>query len=175
MRKALLITSALILAACESAPPPPTVDGSARQPVNDAATVSLLADGFVVSRAATDKDKGALTGLSKTFRFSFPPAAKWLVIPEKDRKELVHLANKADRIIIRSRTDASQWSQSDQNAAKSRAVSARDFLARNGVKPDKITLDYISAGDYRADNSTADGRALNRRVEIDIFAITQYR
>ena len=35
--------------------------------------------------------------------------------------------------------------------------------------PMKISVNYVSAGDYVADNISAAGRAQNRRVDIQVF------
>jgi len=38
-----------------------------------------------------------------------------------------------------------------------------------GVDPARIRTTYQPIGDHVADNVSADGRALNRRVEIEIY------
>jgi len=47
-----------------------------------------------------------------------------------------------------------------------RAASTRDYLAGRGVAPSRIAIDGRGSRDPIADNGTAQGRAMNRRVEI---------
>jgi len=41
-------------------------------------------------------------------------------------------------------------------------------LIANGVSPEKMAINYVSATDYVADNYSPAGRAQNRRVEIEV-------
>ena len=75
----------------------------------------------------------------------------------------------AKRIIVRGRTDGLQPSATDEKIALNRALSAQRFLVNHGVSPLIIAVNYLSAGDYAADNNSAAGRAQNRRVDIDVF------
>ncbi len=47
-----------------------------------------------------------------------------------------------------------------------RAASTRDYLAGRGVAQSRVTIDGRGSREPIADNSTAQGRAMNRRVEI---------
>jgi outer membrane protein OmpA-like peptidoglycan-associated protein len=47
----------------------------------------------------------------------------------------------------------------------------RDYLVSNGVPADKISSVGLGQGRPVADNSTAEGRANNRRVEIIVQPI----
>ncbi len=47
-----------------------------------------------------------------------------------------------------------------------RAASVRQYLAARGVDPARITIDGRGSHEPIADNSSAQGRAMNRRVEI---------
>ncbi len=51
--------------------------------------------------------------------------------------------------------------------ARERAVAARQLLIARGVDPNRVRV-YSSAGLYIADNASEEGRAMNRRVEIDL-------
>jgi outer membrane protein OmpA-like peptidoglycan-associated protein len=57
----------------------------------------------------------------------------------------------------------------DARIALGRALSARNYLIEHGVSPDKITVDSQADGDFIAPNDTKAGRALNRRVEIELL------
>ena len=45
----------------------------------------------------------------------------------------------------------------------------RDYLVGAGVDAARIRATYQPAGDHAADNASADGRAMNRRVEIEVY------
>lgn len=51
-----------------------------------------------------------------------------------------------------------------------RANSVRNYLIKCGVQPDRLAAKGIAMADYVASNDTPEGRALNRRVEITIYA-----
>lgn len=86
--------------------------------------------------------------------------------------QLLDAARAGKRIEIRGRTDASVANDIDREIAMARALNARLFLAKNGIHPRKMRINYMAAGDHVADNTTADGRARNRRVEIETTGIT---
>lgn len=54
-----------------------------------------------------------------------------------------------------------------------RANSVRNYLMNCGVAGDRLTAKGIPMADYVASNDTPEGRALNRRVEITIYANQQ--
>jgi chemotaxis protein MotB len=76
----------------------------------------------------------------------------------------IHVIGHTDNVPIRSRF-ASNWELST-----ARALAAVHFLAEKaGVDPRRV--DAVGYGEYRpiADNSTAEGRAKNRRIAITIL------
>lgn len=81
---------------------------------------------------------------------------------------LVKAAKEASHVTLRSYTDARVSDESNKRIALARALTARRFLINAGVPAKKIRAFYQSAGGFIADNSTPDGRAKNRRVEIQI-------
>ena len=81
---------------------------------------------------------------------------------------LVASAKAADQINIRGRTDSRGAGPIDEKIALGRAMSAKRYLVAHGVDGNKIKVQSQGAGDYAAPNMTKAGRALNRRVEIEI-------
>jgi outer membrane protein OmpA-like peptidoglycan-associated protein len=71
-------------------------------------------------------------------------------------------------IEIVGHTDSVGAETSNQTLSERRAVSVKDALVRNGVSPARIVT--RGAGELRplADNSTPEGRARNRRVDLTI-------
>jgi outer membrane protein OmpA-like peptidoglycan-associated protein len=87
--------------------------------------------------------------------------------PELEEK-LLKVAKAATVVVIRGRTDAETADDVETRVALARAIHARTYLVSNGVEPAKIHLSFRAAGDFIADNSTTEGRAMNRRVEIEV-------
>jgi outer membrane protein OmpA-like peptidoglycan-associated protein len=59
----------------------------------------------------------------------------------------------------------------NQRLSNDRAGSVRDYLVTRGVKGDSIAATGFGATRFLADNSSPEGRADNRRVEIVVSAI----
>ncbi len=74
----------------------------------------------------------------------------------------------ANRIYLHSHGDAYVASDAATQLAIRRAVELRDVLVSLDVEPERIRLFYRGAGDFVANNSTREGKALNRRVEIEL-------
>jgi outer membrane protein OmpA-like peptidoglycan-associated protein len=91
--------------------------------------------------------------------------------PRVESAENLATAQGAALISIRGRTSTTRPTAKDEALALARAIAARSYLIARGVSSLKITLNYASAADFIADNSTAIGRQLNQRVEIDIIHV----
>lgn len=74
----------------------------------------------------------------------------------------------ADQVEVRGHTDSNVVNPIDKLIAIERAEKARLWLIDNGVESSKIRTKYFIAGNFLTENKTPQGRALNRRVEIDI-------
>lgn len=85
-------------------------------------------------------------------------------------QELLKAAKEGQRIEIRGGSDEATPSPTNERVAKARAMNARKYLISNGVKAERIRTKYFSSGGFIADNSTLEGKAQNRRVEIEVFA-----
>jgi outer membrane protein OmpA-like peptidoglycan-associated protein len=182
MQKMVVISSVVLMAACSTLPVPPVVDGTDRHPVNSRETTELLAlrAQLVQTQELLQQREQSITPpvtitpalpliTSQTVSVPFPfKGTKFNPTTEQSTTLLPILAN-AKRIVIRGRTDGLQPSATDEKVALNRALSAQRFLVKHGVSPLIIAVNYLSAGDYTADNNSAAGRAQNRRVDIDVF------
>ena len=74
----------------------------------------------------------------------------------------------AESVEVRGHTDSNVVNPVDKLIAIERAEKARTWLINNGAEPTKVSTRYFTARHFYAENKTPDGRALNRRVEIDI-------
>ena len=73
------------------------------------------------------------------------------------------------RIVISGNTDNTGAYSYNMDLSVKRARSVADYLVRRGVNPNRITINGFGPDRPIASNSTASGRAQNRRVEIQIF------
>jgi outer membrane protein OmpA-like peptidoglycan-associated protein len=188
----------LVLASCSSPPKPPTVDESQKRPVNSQMAVELqvckndlqntrllatesgrLADTTAATLANMAARQQLLAAMQVpasqpprpngvfTVRFDFGSAR--VAIPAEVAAALVEDAKASPLVLLRGRTDGTSDAPAESRIARERAAAVRDFLVAAGVDPARIRATYQPAGDHVADNQSADGRALNRRVEIELY------
>lgn len=105
------------------------------------------------------------------FRVSHPFAKTDFAPSPELQEKLLKAAREAKHIDIRGRTDAAYDNVIDRDIALQRALRARRFLIANGIDASKIRWSSLAAGGYIADNKTMEGRAKNRRVEIETMDI----
>jgi outer membrane protein OmpA-like peptidoglycan-associated protein len=102
-----------------------------------------------------------------TVRFEF--GRTQAVIPPDTAAALIADAKAAPLILLRGRTDGATDSPAEGRIARDRAAAVRDFLVAAGVDPARIRATWQPVGDPVADNGSATGRGLNRRVEIELY------
>lgn len=96
------------------------------------------------------------------------------VIKEVSYESLEELANylienETFRIKIAGHTDSQGAAESNLILSKKRAEAVRDFLVRYGVSADRIIVQYFGEEKPVDTNDTPEGRAKNRRVEMEII------
>jgi outer membrane protein OmpA-like peptidoglycan-associated protein len=180
MRKLVILASIVLLGACSSPPKPSVVGWTDRHPINSSETSKAIASVAqaaqaeekqrVESRSVTLETKPAiLPHRSDLFSAYFPYNSAQFKLTSREARRLIPALANARRIEIRGRTDGKRPSRADERIALSRALAAQRFLIGQGVSPAIISVNYVSAGDYVADNFAAAGRARNRRVDIEVF------
>ena len=95
--------------------------------------------------------------------------AQTTVLPgAQDKLTVVAQAIKeADRdVLIEGHTDSQGSVEMNMKLSESRAESVRDYLVSQGAPVNRIRTAGVGESRPMADNSTAEGRAQNRRVEI---------
>ena len=70
------------------------------------------------------------------------------------------------RVEISGHTDASGDAKKNKVLSQQRADSVRDFLIQAGCNPDMLTAKGYGSTKPVADNTTDEGKQLNRRVEL---------
>ena len=193
-----LIPWLLVLASCSSPPKPPTVDEMQKRPVNsqmavelqvcknDLQNTRLLAteSGRVAETtaatlahlAARQQILAAMQGApgqqpkaNSVFTVRFDFGSTRVVIPTDVAATLVEDAKASPLVMLRGRTDGTSDAPAESRIARDRAAAVRDYLVAAGVDPARIRATYQPAGDHVADNVSAGGRGLNRRVEIEVY------
>lgn len=188
----------LVLAACNSPPKPPTVDESRKRPVNAQMAVELqvcrndlqntrilatesgrIADTTAATLAHMAARQQVLAAMTEpaapsaransihTLHFGF--GSTRVVVPQDMAEALIADAKAAPLVLLRGRTDGSSDAAAESRIARDRAAAVRDYLVAAGVDAARIRATYQPAGDHAADNNAAAGRALNRRVEIEVY------
>lgn len=104
-----------------------------------------------------------------TVRFDFGSAR--VDLPAETAHTLVDEAKAAPLVLLRGRTDGVSDAAAESRMARARAVAVRDYLVAAGIEPSRIRATYQPAGDHVVDNGSESGRALNRRVEIEIYRV----
>jgi OOP family OmpA-OmpF porin len=79
------------------------------------------------------------------------------------------LANPDVTVRIDGHTDSVGTEEYNQGLSERRAEAVASYLEERGVSRDRMTVAGFGETQPVADNSTAEGRALNRRVEIDLI------
>jgi len=87
------------------------------------------------------------------------------------KEEAKAALSRADKLIISGHTDNVGTAEYNMKLSLRRAEAVRDYLKSIGSKPDN--MEVIGEGMNRpvADNRTREGRAKNRRVEVELFGI----
>ncbi len=71
-------------------------------------------------------------------------------------------------VVIEGHTDSTGSDAYNQALSQRRADSVRSYLVRKGVPSDRLTARGLGESSPVASNDTADGRAMNRRVELEV-------
>lgn len=86
---------------------------------------------------------------------------------EQAREEL----SRADKVIITGHTDNVGKQDYNLKLSLQRAEAVRDYLISLGADPQKFQASGAGEAKPIADNSTEDGRANNRRVEVEVIGV----
>lgn len=186
----------ILLTACSSPPKPPTVDESQKRPVNSPTALELqvckndlqntrilatessrLAEITAATLAhmaarqqlmASIQEKSVANSV-RIVHFGFNSTR--VSIPSEEVTALVEEAKSAPLVVLRGRTDGTSDSSAESRIAQARAHAVRDYLVASGVDPSRIRTTHQPSGDHLADNHSARGRNLNRRVEIEVYRV----
>lgn len=169
MHKLAIFFVTAALAACSSPPEPPTVSGKDRKPISTAPAMPQIDTSTAKPASLNATLVEPPPPASITVEAFFPFNGTKFILEDAKRTTLLQALPTAKRIEVRGRTDGKHPQAGDEKVALNRALAAQRFLIAHGVPASKISVNYVSAGDYVADNFSSDGRKKNRRVEIEVF------
>ena len=98
-------------------------------------------------------------------------SAKWDVLPDAYAKldSVAKALTEQDpdaKIVVEGYTDSQGSAPFNQDLSQKRADSVRAYLVGHGIASDRVTAQGFGLARPIADNSSPEGRANNRRVEI---------
>ena len=129
----------------------------------EGATVSRVGEGIVITF-----DSGLM--------FDFD-SAELRDASEANLRELAESIEDYPRtnVLIMGHTDATGSETYNQELSERRAMAAAEYLLDRGVANDRVSTRGLGESDPVADNDTEEGRQLNRRVEVVIYASEEWR
>ena len=197
MRAALpFLPMLLVISSCSTPPKPPTVDESLKRPANAAVAVELQVCRSELQNTrllATETTRLAETASATATRLALQqqalaarpvaPAAvgnavytllfgfgsTQVTVSDSAAAPLIEQARTAALVLLRGRTDGAIELPAESRIARERASAVRAWLVQSGIEPERIRATWQPVGDTAADNGTAAGRGLNRRVEIELY------
>ena len=93
----------------------------------------------------------------------------------EELQRVVDAARTAAYVVVKGRTDGFVETPGESTIARRRMAAMYGVLLKGGVDPHKIALQYQPIGDGVADNQTEDGRAANRRAEVELYPVLPER
>lgn len=120
-------------------------------------------------------DANGLQAIKVTFNGGILFPTNGVTLSETAKTDLAKFAaslvsNPDTNVQIYGYTDDTGSLKANEKVSTGRADAVRNFLLNDGVSSTRLTAKGLPMQDYIASNSTAEGRAQNRRVEIYITA-----
>jgi len=78
-------------------------------------------------------------------------------------------------VVIRGRTDGTRETPTESRIARERAAKMQAMLVTAGIDATKIHISHQPVGDHVVSQETPQGRAQNRRVEVEIYTVKPTR
>ena len=108
-----------------------------------------------------------------TLRFAFNSSRIDATAEELQR--VVEAARTAAYVVVKGRTDGLVETPGESKIARRRMAVMYGVLLKGGVDSHRIALQYQPVGDRIADNQTDEGRAANRRAEVELYPVLPER
>ena len=148
--------------------------------IDEEAENELSGISFNLNSAGEQIMKYIKRGLKGEGRFTFNILSFHLGSAQIKKSTLVESVNVAAilkaypsiDIIVEGFTDNTGNANANIQLSQARANAVRTALINNGIDKNRISAEGLGPANPRADNSTQEGRSLNRRIEI-VFFISQ--
>lgn len=118
-------------------------------------------------------DRASRGNVVWTLHFAFN-SSRIAANPE-ELERVVEAARAAAYVVVKGRTDGVVETRGESTVARRRMAAMYGVLLKGGVDPHRIALQYQPVGDRVADNETDEGRAANRRAEVELYAVAPER
>jgi outer membrane protein OmpA-like peptidoglycan-associated protein len=193
------VAAACLLAGCSSAPKVPQASEATKRPANDPSYIEMVRARAELERARQELElqrrtaaaqrmldepvrlrtgggipvwdmSAAQRGANIIYTVRLRTGGTKVELSPQARQVLSASALPAPLVLVRGRTDAMRANPKDERVARARAESMRVLLVQLGVPTQRIRTTWQAAGDPVAPLDTADGRAANRRVEVEVYA-----
>ena len=99
------------------------------------------------------------------------PSPKYELCVGFETKDLSKLAEHLDKndsltALIKGHTDSTGLEEYNLELSQRRAEAVKKYLVSLGIDPNRINAKGMGSAESKADNSTLEGRLMNRRVEV---------
>jgi outer membrane protein OmpA-like peptidoglycan-associated protein len=111
----------------------------------------------------------ARAGANVVWTLSFGFNSSRIDATPEELQRVVDAARTAAYVVVKGRTDGLVETPGESAIARRRMAAMYAVLLKGGVDPHKIALQYQPVGDRVADNDTDEGRAANRRAEVELY------
>jgi len=118
--------------------------------------------------ALSEREQVELHRHSVIFRVSQRTGRSEFRPSQQLQPHLKQIMSRGPCLHVRGYTDGTKDRWIEHETAKQRAYKARAYLIAQGYDPNHIEITVIPIGEHVADNATKQGRAKNRRVEIEV-------
>jgi outer membrane protein OmpA-like peptidoglycan-associated protein len=128
------------------------------------------------NRVAPNLGGMAKPAITENVDLRFATGSSKLMLASQERLNKIAadlLANPDVPVRVAGYTDNTGGAQQNRQLSQSRANSVMAELVRKGVSPNRITVEGYGEENPIADNATAAGRALNRRVSVTATGVPQ--
>lgn len=147
-----------------------------QKPVNGAKAVAApnsSAQPIVITTPPPTSANDDATYLRQTngvlMRVFFASGGRSIVRPDDGLSRLAQEATNAQQIRITGYTDNLGKASTNSALAQQRAEAIRNHLVKSGISAERILMSWTGATDFMAENVTEKGRAMNRRVEVQMM------
>jgi outer membrane protein OmpA-like peptidoglycan-associated protein len=117
--------------------------------------------------AVKEEERGLVITLSGSVLFA---SDKAVLLPEAQTRlnqvATALLANKDRTMVVQGYTDSRGSDEHNMDLSRRRAEAVKNYLVGQGLPPEKLSSEGLGKDRPVADNTSAEGRANNRRVEI---------